>query len=81
MLPQRRQLHLQPLGDSPTCSITGHTPLEQFKKYHSHSEAVLFAFGFVSTHSQAAEGMLIHQSLAKIKKPSLSMATLFFKTL
>jgi hypothetical protein len=56
--------------------------LERFKKYHSRSErAVFLDFGVVSAQLQAAVGMLLRQSLAKIQKSSLRTATLFLKTL
>jgi hypothetical protein len=55
--------------------------LERFKKYHSRSRAVFLDFGVVSAQLQAAFGMLLRQSLAKIQKSSLRTATLFLKTL
>jgi hypothetical protein len=44
-------------------------------------EAVFFGFGFVSAQAQGTAAMRLRQSLAKTKKSSLRMATLFLKTL
>jgi len=44
-------------------------------------EAVFLGFGFVSAQSQAHEGMLLRQSLAKTQKSALRSATSFLSML